>query len=121
MWRKIKNMESPEAGQKMILASLTMNKVKYDSSRIECEVTEVTDNLITVKANGHDHQFTQGDWEPVINRPKYRLFPSETYLDDLFEHADLRSRISVAFNFTSVDRQDFTIDQLRKAVKELGL
>lgn len=125
MWRRmrtIKKLDSPVAGQKMILASLSFgNKIDSKSKRVKCEVTEVTDSLITVTANGQSYQFTQLDWDPVSIKPKHRLFPSNEYLDELFEIASIRSKICIAFNFTSEDRQDFTLEQLRNATKALGL
>lgn len=122
MHRRLKGMEPPSVGQKMILAATSFgNKVESSAKRIDCVVTESSEHLITVEANGQSYQFTQQDWDPVSIRPKFQLFPSNECLDELFEIAELRSKICVAFNFTSGEKGEFTLEQLRGAAKALGI
>lgn len=122
MWRRIKERDKPSVGDVMVLASTSFGgTVKSNCNRVDCEVVESTDHLFTVEANGHKYQFEQGTWIPIAIRPKYHVFPSREVMDETFEAAALKSKISVAFNFTREDRQDFTLDQLRSAASALGL
>lgn len=122
MWRRMSDMKTPNVGDKMILASISFGgKVEKSASRIECEVTKVDEHLINVEALGQNYQFTIEDWDPVSIRPKYRLFPSGEYLDELFEIASARTKILLAFNFTEKGRKNFTLAQLQGALRELGL
>lgn len=124
MWQRMKNLTPPKLGDKMILVEIVKNEIGPENKRLECEVTDLTEHIITVTCEkGYEHQFEFENWNPIKIRPRHRLFPSNEKLDDMFEHATLLSRFAVAFGlrFSSSERYQFTTEQLREAAKVLGL